>query len=392
MRSDGSQRPTACTLAVVLIVFVGERSVWGQTSVSRSSGEAAQVATSPRDGGAALETEPACPREAPSYPHQAFRKFEIGTGPRSYWIFEPDKPQPARAPVVVLLHGWQAYNPAAYGAWILHLTRSGRIVVFPRYQDVSTRPAAFLTNAGHAVRDSLVVLASSSKHVRPDLTRVVFLGHSAGGNIAVQLAATAHQEGVPSPVAVIALMPGEVSAERGPDLATIPPQTLLVVTVGEDDYIVGDHRARQIFAQTTSIPAARKKFILYRSDLHGRPWLIADHLAPTAAARDFDTAEAPFRGIQMRQARLDALDRAALWRMADITFEAAFHGQTLDDAADRGALFLNLGRWSDGRPVTPPIVADNPDDVPRIIPPNGLRLLPIPSLTASPAPETSLHD
>ena len=40
-------------------------------------------------------------------------------------------PSPKRAPVVVFFHGWFAVNPGFYGAWIDHLVRNGRIVIFP---------------------------------------------------------------------------------------------------------------------------------------------------------------------------------------------------------------------------------------------------------------------
>src|SRR6516164_3184156 len=63
-------------------------------------------------------------------PHGAVRRYEIGQGPRSYWLFEPEQPRPERAPVVVFLHGWFAVNPGFYGAWIDHLVRDGKIVIF----------------------------------------------------------------------------------------------------------------------------------------------------------------------------------------------------------------------------------------------------------------------
>src|SRR5438067_3871244 len=98
-------------------------------------------------------------REQPESRPQAVRRFEIGQGPRSYWLFEPDQPRPESAPVVVFLHGWFAVNPALYGAWIDHLVRDGRIVIFPRYQnDVGTMPQEFLPNAMAALHDALEVL------------------------------------------------------------------------------------------------------------------------------------------------------------------------------------------------------------------------------------------
>src|SRR5262245_37803975 len=43
--------------------------------------------------------------EQPEALPRAVRRYEIGQGPRSYWLFEPDQPRPETAPVVVFLHG-----------------------------------------------------------------------------------------------------------------------------------------------------------------------------------------------------------------------------------------------------------------------------------------------
>jgi acetyl esterase/lipase len=310
----------------------------------------------------------------PPYPHKAVKIQEFGTNARSYYLFEPAKPTPTAAPVVVFLHGWYAYNPAAYGAWIGHLVQSGRVVIFPRYQINSfTPPTDFLDNAMVAVHDALYVLQSSPTHVRPECDRFAVIGHSVGGNLAAQMAAVAADNGLPVPRAVVIVMPGQILPSRVPSLARIPATTLLVVAAGEDDRIVGDQRAREIFAEATSIPPARKKFILYRTDLHGG--LIADHFAPTAAYRGFSDGEGMLLGLQFNRARVDAFDLAGFWRTADITIQAGFLGRTLDEASDHGALFRRLGYWSDGRPVFPPIVGDNLAAIPRVFPGNGIRLI-----------------
>jgi acetyl esterase/lipase len=327
-------------------------------------------------GAAPPQEEPARGIEGYAYPHRAVHRREFGTGARSYWLFEPADPKPESAPVVVFLHGWLAVNPGAYGAWIDHLARSGRIVIFPRYQDnLSTRPADFLNNALAAIRDGLDVLATSPKHIRPDHDRFALIGHSAGGNLAAQLAAIAATSGLPVPRAVIALMPGEVQPMREPSLDQIPASTLLVVVAADDDVVVGDARAREIFQQATAIPLSRKKYVLYRSDIHGYPWLIAHHFAPTAAFRPFDTGDGFMRGFQMSQAEINAFDHYGFWRLADLTFRAAVLGRTLDDATEGGKLFGQLGYWSDGRPVLAPIVGDDLGTIPRVFPSNGLRLI-----------------
>jgi pimeloyl-ACP methyl ester carboxylesterase len=328
--------------------------------------------------------------EEPAPPHLKVRRFEIGQGPRSYWLFEPDQPRPDRSPVVVFLHGWFAVNPGFYGAWIDHLVRNGRIVIFPRYQnDVGTMPQDFLPNAVAALNDALGVLHVGVDHVRPDLTRFALIGHSAGGNLAAQIAALAADPhaGLPIPKALVAVMPGEVIPMRRPSLDRIPEATLMIVIVGEEDIVVGDLRGRQIFTEAIAIPPARKRFIFFRSDRHGYPPLIADHAAPTGSHPKLDNGEGLFRSLQLSFSDVNALDRAGFWRMADVTLEAAFAGKSLDDVAHDAERFRHLGYWSDGRRVTPPIVGTDLKDMPRVIPANGLKIFP---WSLSPKPKVAL--
>lgn len=311
------------------------------------------------------------------YPHKAVNARSFGAGARSYWIFEPTAPTPERAPVVVFHHGWLAVNPGVYGAWIEHLARSGRIVIFPKYQaDITTRPSDFLPNSLAAVRDAIDVLETAPGRVRPDLRRFALIGHSAGGNLSAQMAAVAFESGLPEPKAVIAVCPGEVKPLHEPDLSKIPTTALLVVAATDADRLVGDCRAREIYAAATSVPVSRKKFILYRSDRRGPIPLVADHLAPTAGLAILDSGEGLFRAKQMSHATLDILDRHGFWRMADLTLDAADSGRTLDQATDGGALFRDLGRWGDGHPVTPPLCSDDLAAIPRVFPTNGVRIVP----------------
>ena len=325
------------------------------------------------------------PALAYSYTHKVVKRQEFGRGARSYWLFEPAEPTPASAPVVVFHHGWYAYNPAAYGAWIEHLVRSGQIVIFPRYQADRLTPAAdFLDNALSAVRDAFDVLETSPVHIRPDRRRFALIGHSAGGNLAAQMAAVAAEKGLPLPRAVVAVMPGEVVPSREPSLARIPATTLLVVTVAEDDRIVGDLRAREIFAEATAIaPAEEICPVPHRpARLAGGRSFCAHGRVPRLQQRRGAASEPP---VQPR--RVDAFDRAGFWRLADITIQAGFRGLTLDEATDHGTLFRHLGYWSDGRAVYPPIVGDDLSTIPRVFPGNGLRVfkwLPLDLLVSEP--------
>lgn len=313
----------------------------------------------------------------PEGPHRSVRAESFGSGPRSYWLFEPIEPRPRKAPVVAFLHGWLAVNPGAYGAWIEHLTRRGLVVIFPRYQDdLVTRPDDFLPNARAAIRDGLDVLEGGPGRVRPDRERFALIGHSAGGNLAAQLAALGPESGLPTPRAVVAIMPGEVAPRAEPRLDRIPNTTLLAVVAGDQDRIVGDLRARQIFEGARAIPRTRKKYILYRSDRRGPIPLVADHLSPTAVLARFDSGEGLLRQSQMARAGVDILDRFGFWRLADLTLDAAFAGQSLDAATGGGRAFADLGHWGDGRPVTPPLVGDDLATIPRVYPTNGARLIP----------------
>lgn len=331
------------------------------------------------DAAVPVNSPPAPPLLAPAaaYPHASIKRQELGIEAKSYWLFEPAEPAPQTAPVIVFLHGWLAVNPGAYGAWIEHLVRNGWIVILPRYQlDWTTRPADFLPNAMAAVRDAFDVLQTAPGHVRPDRDRFALIGHSAGGNLAAQMAAGSSEHGLAFPRALVLMMPGEVRSVREPSLAHIPASTLLVVVAAENDLVVGDLRARQIYSGATSVPASRKKYVLYRTDRHGFPHLVADHLAPTAALELFDTGEGPFHTLQMTEAEINAFDRHGFWRLADLTINAGFAGRTLDDATHFGDLFRDLGRWSDGQAVISPIVSDDLSTIPRVFPSNGLRVLP----------------
>jgi acetyl esterase/lipase len=303
-------------------------------------------------------------------------------------LFEPAKPAPAFAPVVVFYHGWYATSPGVYGAWIEHLVRSGRIVVYPRYHPrIVLPPFDFLESALEAVRDALRVLETATGHVKPDVNRVAMIGHSGGGTLAVQVAAAARDRGLPVPKAIVTVMPGEVTRRPYPSMVSIPATTLLVVIVGESDFVVGDLRARQIFAEATAIPPSRKKYIFYRTDMHGDPALIAHHWIPAGYSPAIDTGEGFLPGLQRGLAEIDLFDRTGIWRVTDVTLEAAFKGQTLDEASANGALFRRLGRWSDGLPIIPPLVGDDLATIPRVVTSNGLLLFDwSPRIAGPPAP------
>lgn len=314
------------------------------------------------------------------------KSLHVGAGATSYWIFQGENPGPDhKAPVIVFTHGWLSINPAIYGAWIEHLVGRGFVVIYPRYQiDLTTPTNTFLPNAIAAVKDALDVLETAPGHTRPDRERFALMGHSAGGNLAAELAAVARESGLPTPKAVLSVLPGEVLPSEYPDLARIPDSTLLVVVAAEEDLVVGDSRARKIFRKATAVPLDRKEYVLLRSDRRGSPPLIADHTAPMAGLARIDSGDGPLRQAQLSRAVIDPMDTVQLWRLADATLDAAFAGRTLDESHAFASALRHPGRWSDGQPVRGPLFGDDLEALPRVVPSNGLRLIAWPTVPAVP--------
>jgi len=324
----------------------------------------------------AAVTPPHQPPSGPggaSYAHASVRKQRYERGAAEYWIYEPDRPRPSTAPVIVFSHGWGATNPQHYGAWIEHLVRRGNIVIYPRYQeDLRTSPEDFIPNALLAVQRALDRLRSESGHVRPDENAFALVGHSMGATLSASLAAIATQNGLPRPRAVMCVQPARKLPEMKnavlefPDLTGIPSSTLLLTLSGDADTIAGDGDARRIFEDATSVAPANKNFVLMRSDHHGDPALEATHRAPAAPDADLDNGERvqQSRGrrrggrlMRKRAARaqqqqpkptVDTLDYYGTWKLFDALCDAAFHGKNREIALGNTPQQRFMGKWSDG--------------------------------------------
>lgn len=309
-------------------------------------------------------------------PHAAVIKNRYGQGGKEYWIFEPDRPKPQTAPVVVFLHGWGGTNPLYYGAWIDHLVKRGNIVVFPRYQsNILTRREDFIPNTLDAVTAAIARLQSEPGHVRPDMKKVAAVGHSLGGVLAASLAALAAENKLPQVRAVMAVEPGLTRAPVSvpiADLSKIPSSTLLLSIAGDRDGLVADHDAKRIYYESQQISAGNKDFVLLVSDERGRPGLIAGHRAPTAPDKEYDNGEgdltnrgAPSQSdgqarVDSRTPVIDALDYYGLWKLFDGLCDAAFYGKNREFALGNTPQQRFMGKWSDGTPVKELVVTDKP--------------------------------
>lgn len=307
----------------------------------------------------------------------------FGQGAEAFWIYEPEMPVPATAPVIAFLHGFSAVDAQAYGGWIGHLVRRGNIVIYPVYQTTMFGPEHYTAHALAALKAALRMLRTEPDHVRPDLTKFAFVGHSIGGTISANIIGMAAREGLPRPRAFMACHAGDTNSM----LPVLPshllppsrmPDLLMLVLVGAGDHVAGDTTGRRIFTQSTGIGPAHKNLIIVPSDHSGSPGLSSNHFAPLSAIKAFATGarlsigleetmlpgalRSPLTariGIAMylpTSGGIDALDFYGYWKWLDALTDAAFYGTHRDLALGDTPEQRYLGTWSDGRPVKPAIV------------------------------------
>lgn len=305
------------------------------------------------------------PDQPPGGPGGRVYRFDESRGehhgekPTGYWLFEPvgDSGDAPPLPVVIFLHGYTATDPAHNGAWIAHIVRQGRVVVFPDYQTddlLGDSPLEYTGNMIAGVTAALDELATGA-HVPTEVDTLTVVGHSMGGVLALNYAALAPGLGLPVPVALMAVTPGGCSDCGGPgddgfgvpyrDLSLIDPVTKLLMVVGEDDDFVGQTPARRAWGMTDQIPDANRDYLVARSDRHGEPALVADHIFPETSGATAET---------------DALDWYGTWKWLDGLYGCAVGAPICAVTMNGGATELDMGAWSDGEPVNPPLLVADP--------------------------------
>lgn len=334
--------------------------------------------------------EPLGPPNQAEYAFKTSKVTQGGVGEAAFWLYEPDGAAPAKnPPLIIFMHGWAAIDPWVYSAWIDHLVRQGNVVIYPRYQlNVLTMPVTFLDNAVKGIKGALA-MTQTEGHVKPDLSRVAIVGHSAGGLITAGLAGLADKSGLPKPKAICCVQPGKTELRgRGfgiplENLQTISPETLLLCVTGDKDIVCGDADTKKILGGTAQIPSTNKAHLLQTSDSPAAPGLKAIHYAPCSTLVEPISKEDPpatanefaalagvasgemgplraFLGTKRGQTWLhetkglpdftksllppDALD-FALWKAFDDLKEAAFTGKNKDRALGRKGAANNLGVW-----------------------------------------------
>jgi pimeloyl-ACP methyl ester carboxylesterase len=299
-----------------------------------------------------VTNEPSQPQQPSGGPggstvlHNGVHVSRYNSGAHMFWIFEPSDPTPVSAPLIVFNHGWSALFPVAYRMWIDHIVKRGNIVVFPRYQrGLYFGFEVFNANAIIAVKDAITILQSGN-HVRPELDKFAIVGHSLGGGITANMAAQALDVGLPVPKAIMPVQPAEPLSGFA-DLQKISNTTLMLVIVGENDTVVGNGSAKNIFKNTTQIPVDQKDFVIQITDTYGSPDMVANHLAPLAFAYNLGDT-------------VDAMDYYSTWKLFDALIDYAFYGTEKDFCLGDTPEQRFMGLWSDGTPVKELVVTDTP--------------------------------
>ncbi|MGA1874092.1 MAG: chlorophyllase/cutinase-like alpha/beta fold protein [bacterium] len=273
-----------------------------------------------------------------------------GSGAQGYYLFEPvvesDEQRPESLPVIVFVHGLLLTNPDIYGGWINHIVRKGNIVIFPIYQTLFTPYGHFVTNVMASIKAALEELHRDD-HIRPDTTKFALVGHSCGGVLVVNVAALAGSAGLPLPDAIMAVAPGLSSAIGFENLREIDSGTLLLATAGDADFMTRDVDARAIYQGTTNIHPDNKDLVIFRSDYHGFPFLVAGHFAPCGSTSDC--------GLCIG---IDALDYYGYWKLFEALTDAAFDKINREYALGNTDEQRDMGDWSDGTCVNELIVLD----------------------------------
>lgn len=304
--------------------------------------------------------QPAQPASGPggsAYAHGDWRVSSGGQGVFAWYAFEPIDPEPASAPLAIIMHGYGEYGGYDQMYELLrHTVRSGTIVVYPRWQTGLASPCLgpfdvepCLTSARVGIYDALDELARDG-HVHPQLDRTSYFGFSFGGIITANLANRHVQWALPVPRAIFFddLHDGALDGDGEPALDDtmdgIPAATLVTCHVGEDGILatVGvDQSCNALFPLLAHIPDANKDLVLTHTDRHGTPVLSSAHGVSAGGPGE-----------------ANAYDWGFVWKTWDALRSCAYAGTDCATALGDTPEHRSFGQWSDSTPVIPLAIQD----------------------------------
>jgi pimeloyl-ACP methyl ester carboxylesterase len=254
-----------------------------------------------------------------------------------------------KAPVVVVLHGFELLAPEIYQGLIDHLNHQGYIVVFPAYNKGGfgitndTDQNAMLARAVASTRSAISALGSKA-----DTSKVYLFGHSLGGLVAASWTGA----GGIAPAGIVLANPSTSGAAGIPDFLSgivtvtpIPWQTKVpatraptVILTGDNDTIAPPAEAIGLFDKLTS--ASSRSIYELQGDATQQPAIQADHMAPIQQ-------QGIVPDFIMNALGGDAEEDTADWRY----YWAALDQLIAGDATPS----FTMGSWNNGTAVKPVI-------------------------------------
>jgi pimeloyl-ACP methyl ester carboxylesterase len=254
-------------------------------------------------------------------------------------------------PVVVWVHGggWMAGSKNAVDHKPAAFTAKGFVFVAMNYRFV---PQVTMETIVRDVAKSVGWVHANIARHGGDPDRIFLMGHSAGGYLSLILAALSADpaNGIPRPYALVSVEPGGLGAIPNTDFSKIDDATYIVLVVGTNDDVACKTTALFLWNEIKKVRDANKDFLLVRSDDHGSPPLYADHYFPATV------------GFLGDATSLNALDFFVTFKLSVAVLNCAFKRQDCTYAVGDGrAEQVDMGLWSDARPVAPMIWAEDPN-------------------------------
>ena len=305
------------------------------------------------------------------YSHQDIKLWEKGVAEEQYFVFEPAKPTPEKAGVVVFLHDWLKSSPEHYMAWIRHLCKNGWIVFFPRYQGQGELEETWVFNIVRSCKDFFMENFKRDG-IKVDRKKFAIFGHGAGAVLGANVAAVDNYFGLPRTRALLLVTPHRKSLKIF-DLSAISRLAKMVVLTGDRVLEENEATAREIFYAADRIKTGHKIYITVYSDYYGEPPLVANENAALApedpvyerhvpANRNvfINLANDKFHAPAVRSQPIDAFDFFATYRLGDALLKTTFNGNADLNIFKDNATLRFMGYWSDGRKLRGMIAGDRP--------------------------------
>ncbi|MEO8155974.1 MAG: hypothetical protein ABI605_23155 [Rhizobacter sp.] len=264
-------------------------------------------------------------------------------------------PQPASAPLVVMMHGYGDYDGYAnHQAFIQHTVRKGSVVIYPRYQTAIATPCPgpydsepCLVAAVEGIRGGLALLQSEPSRVQPDLTKAAYFGHSFGGILTANMLNRWATLSLPTPRAMFLDDPhdggetGQGEPSLDATLSGIPASALVQCHSGATGVIAEPGKSisscNAIFPKLGHMPPENKNLVMTYDDAHGQPALSSGH----------GVCDATSAALQ----NIDAYDWNFCWKTFDAMRSCAFEGTDCESGVGDTPQHRSNGIWSDGTPV-----------------------------------------